>query len=354
MKWTGTKSAAATDPGDRHERILLNVCEAMGITSFAGFGDSRPDRSGEKPHAEHRRVWSQRLALESASRGGRARARASPSPGRTRSARGGGSARRGCARRLPGLTSKNSPGHGDDLAARARRGRSPCPSLSGARQVGDRCPRRRTCRRARDRCATPRRAQAARACGRASRGTSSWIASVSATHVRRRRAAGSPRAAAACEPPPSRKRAGAGDRVDHLLRADGPGHAPARVAPVLGEAVEEHHRIAVDVLDVARGALDRQLARAAASRRSASRTRRSAARSRARARCATQRASSSPPTSLPVGLHGFDSSSADRPRPVDLAAQIVDARTRSRARPRAGSGSAVNALKMSSSSSYAV
>jgi hypothetical protein len=24
---------------ERHERILLNVCEAMGITSFAGFGD---------------------------------------------------------------------------------------------------------------------------------------------------------------------------------------------------------------------------------------------------------------------------------------------------------------------------
>jgi len=24
---------------ERHERILLNVCEAMGITSYAGFGD---------------------------------------------------------------------------------------------------------------------------------------------------------------------------------------------------------------------------------------------------------------------------------------------------------------------------
>ena len=24
---------------ERHERILLNICEAMGITSFAGFGD---------------------------------------------------------------------------------------------------------------------------------------------------------------------------------------------------------------------------------------------------------------------------------------------------------------------------
>ena len=24
---------------ERHERILLNICEAMGITSYAGFGD---------------------------------------------------------------------------------------------------------------------------------------------------------------------------------------------------------------------------------------------------------------------------------------------------------------------------
>jgi hypothetical protein len=26
--------------GDRHERVLLNLCEAMGVTSFAGFGDT--------------------------------------------------------------------------------------------------------------------------------------------------------------------------------------------------------------------------------------------------------------------------------------------------------------------------
>ena len=32
---------------ERHERILLNVCEAMGITSFAGFGDPEPDRRRE-------------------------------------------------------------------------------------------------------------------------------------------------------------------------------------------------------------------------------------------------------------------------------------------------------------------
>jgi hypothetical protein len=29
----------AGGPADRHERVLLNLCEAMGITSFAGFGD---------------------------------------------------------------------------------------------------------------------------------------------------------------------------------------------------------------------------------------------------------------------------------------------------------------------------
>ena len=40
IKGTGTKAAAATDPGDRHERILLNVCEALGITSYTGFGDA--------------------------------------------------------------------------------------------------------------------------------------------------------------------------------------------------------------------------------------------------------------------------------------------------------------------------
>ena len=28
-----------TDPADRHERALLSICDAMGITSFKGFGD---------------------------------------------------------------------------------------------------------------------------------------------------------------------------------------------------------------------------------------------------------------------------------------------------------------------------
>src|SRR5690606_13230761 len=41
----------------------------------------------------------------------------------------------------------------------------------------------------------------------------------------------------------------AGEGLDDAARPDGPGDAPARVAPVLGEAVEEHDRIALDVLD---------------------------------------------------------------------------------------------------------
>ena len=33
---TGGRYISSTE---RHERVLLNVCEAMGITSYAGFGD---------------------------------------------------------------------------------------------------------------------------------------------------------------------------------------------------------------------------------------------------------------------------------------------------------------------------
>jgi len=38
----GSKTAAGgryVKSTERHERILLNICEAMGITSYAGFGD---------------------------------------------------------------------------------------------------------------------------------------------------------------------------------------------------------------------------------------------------------------------------------------------------------------------------
>jgi hypothetical protein len=36
---------------ERHERILLNICEAMGITSFAGFGDPGLTGAGKTPLA---------------------------------------------------------------------------------------------------------------------------------------------------------------------------------------------------------------------------------------------------------------------------------------------------------------
>jgi len=34
---------------ERHERILLNICEAMGITSYAGFGDPGLTGSAKTP-----------------------------------------------------------------------------------------------------------------------------------------------------------------------------------------------------------------------------------------------------------------------------------------------------------------
>src|SRR5690349_1175401 len=57
--------------------------------------------------------------------------------------------------------------------------------------------------------------------------------------------------------------AGAGHRLDHLGGRHRPGDAPARVAPVLGQAVEDDDGIAVHVLHVAGGALDGELAGAA-------------------------------------------------------------------------------------------
>jgi hypothetical protein len=35
--------------GERHERILLNLCEAMGVTSFKGFGDPRLSAATKTP-----------------------------------------------------------------------------------------------------------------------------------------------------------------------------------------------------------------------------------------------------------------------------------------------------------------
>jgi hypothetical protein len=50
----GSGSYLKTAPGgryvsstERHERILLNICEAFGITSYSGFGD--PALPAKKP-----------------------------------------------------------------------------------------------------------------------------------------------------------------------------------------------------------------------------------------------------------------------------------------------------------------
>src|SRR6185503_3348259 len=51
-------------------------------------------------------------------------------------------------------------------------------------------------------------------------------------------------------------RASARDRIDDHLRTYRPSDTPAGVAPILGEPVEDDDGIAVDVLDVPRGALD--------------------------------------------------------------------------------------------------
>jgi hypothetical protein len=38
-RYLDLRSASGTGGANRHERILLNCCEAMGLTSYAGFGD---------------------------------------------------------------------------------------------------------------------------------------------------------------------------------------------------------------------------------------------------------------------------------------------------------------------------
>ncbi len=38
-----------TDPNSRHERALLSICDAMGLTSFAGFGDPKLDAASKTP-----------------------------------------------------------------------------------------------------------------------------------------------------------------------------------------------------------------------------------------------------------------------------------------------------------------
>ncbi|HEY0712391.1 MAG TPA: DUF1552 domain-containing protein, partial [Polyangia bacterium] len=40
---------AGSDPNDRHERALLTICAAMGITDFAGFGDAKLPAGAKTP-----------------------------------------------------------------------------------------------------------------------------------------------------------------------------------------------------------------------------------------------------------------------------------------------------------------
>jgi hypothetical protein len=51
IKGVGTKTAPVpAGSGDRHERVLLNVCEALGITDFTGFGDAGLTAAIKKPY----------------------------------------------------------------------------------------------------------------------------------------------------------------------------------------------------------------------------------------------------------------------------------------------------------------
>ena len=53
---TGKGGYLETAPGgrylystERHERVLLNLCEAVGITSYAGFGDPGLPAASKQP-----------------------------------------------------------------------------------------------------------------------------------------------------------------------------------------------------------------------------------------------------------------------------------------------------------------
>lgn len=51
IKGVGTKTMAIPQgSGDRHERVLLNVCDALGITDFTGFGDPSLPAAIKKPY----------------------------------------------------------------------------------------------------------------------------------------------------------------------------------------------------------------------------------------------------------------------------------------------------------------
>jgi hypothetical protein len=188
-----------------------------------------------------------------------------------------------------------------------------------------------------------RRAASARACA-----NTAWIARVSCTTWSGSRAE-SRRAAAAA----SRRRRGTSrrrQRFDHLLGTDRPGDPPAGVAPVLGQAVDDDHRIFVDVLDVARRRHRRRRSGARIDVVRVELVEQQRAVELAR-RPPPSAASSCPAISLPVGLHGFDSRIADSPRPRISRRKSSAVKAVAAARLEQDGDRRERGLKMSSSSS---
>ena len=103
---------------ERHERILLNICDAFGITSFTGFGD--PDAPDQDAAPQHRGV--------TRSDGLRTAARASTSGPRRARSRGGSSSQATGAsapgrpiEAIAGLSGPPRYRPGDEAATRAAR-----------------------------------------------------------------------------------------------------------------------------------------------------------------------------------------------------------------------------------------
>ena len=170
---------------------------------------------------------------------GRASSTASLGPNEKRTWRRKREAR--CARRLPGFTSKNSPGTVITLRSSAAR-KNACRRRSTPAGRAP-SPTRRTCPRARQVDGEAEVAQAVEQQRRASCANSAWIAPSRPSRVLGASSAIAARCSG-CDAAAVEERARAGHRLDDALGRDRPGHAPARVAPVLGEAVEDHDRIA--------------------------------------------------------------------------------------------------------------
>jgi hypothetical protein len=49
IKGRSTPTTPSTNLADRHERVLWNICEAMGITTYTGFGDPQLSATYKKP-----------------------------------------------------------------------------------------------------------------------------------------------------------------------------------------------------------------------------------------------------------------------------------------------------------------